>query len=126
MKQTIIENKVVLVADDSILQLELWSMLPIATKLYETPESILDDLQNGVLELESLLCLVTDFYFDERTNLSGGDLAEQVKAICPNLPIFISSDMDLNLCDQKKAYSQISKDPQEAWKQVKQWLSTQS
>ncbi len=39
-----------------------------------------------------LLCVVTDYYFNETSDTNGIEFASKVKEMCPLLPIFLSSD----------------------------------
>lgn len=89
------ETAAIAVVDDDVFVLEAWERLftgltGITLATYDSPEAFWRHIAEGA-NLEGLRCVITDYYFGDKSDLDGVAFAKAVKARA-NVPVLLSSD----------------------------------
>ena len=106
--KSLCKKTLVAVVDDDPFVLAAWSykLLKENCFLFSSPEEFFKKSDADPEFVTQLLCLVTDFYFNETSEIDGIEFARKVKEKCPLLPIFLSSDSVFTV-DQTEVIDQV-------------------
>ncbi len=87
-------GKRVIVVDDDIFTLESWETLNKGKDIetYTCPDDFWKSVSKCPLSSETVLCIVTDFFFDSCTDQDGGTFCQKLKLQNPDVPVFLCSD----------------------------------
>lgn len=106
------QKRIYAVIDDNPFVLDAWSLVAGDETIltFASPEDFLGRVDADPGFLGGLTAVVTDFNFESST-MDGIDLARRIKARSPTLPIFLSTDGDVEYLPGDGIDARIAKDP---------------
>jgi signal transduction histidine kinase len=110
-----------IVVDDNEFILCNWASLEDLQKIktYHSPEQFWTDVKKDSSILEEANGIVTDYFFDGRSQINGIKFADELRTAGYEKNIFLSSDGDFKESDfVKSKMISISKNPQEGYDQI--------